>query len=86
MRDADGVRRPLRRHDPAKAQETLGVFMAMDGSWKKQKEVLKDKALTFANQLRTRCLDRKEAWCAFTVSFLKKLEYPMPAMSLSLTE
>ena len=86
MRDADGVRRPLRRFDPSVAQETLGVYIAMDGSWTKQKAVLKEKAVTFANQLRTRYLDRKEAWYAFTVSFMKKLEYPMPAMSLSLQE
>ena len=58
----------------------------MDGSWTKQKAVLKDEALTFANQLCTGYLDRKEAWYAFTVSFMKKLECPMPAVSLSLQE
>ena len=83
MKDADGTRHPLQCYAPADAQKTLGVHIAVDGSWKKQKEVLKDKALTFANQLCTHYLDRKEAWYAFMVSFVKKLEYPMPAMSLS---
>ena len=61
MKDSDGMRCPLHCYAPAEAQETLGVHIAVDGSWTKQKEVLKDKALAFVNQLCTHYLDCKEA-------------------------
>ena len=59
MKDKDGEVKPLTRYEPSEAQETLGVFIAMDGNWRCQKEVLKLKAATFASQLRSRHLDHK---------------------------
>ena len=86
MKDADGIRQPLQRHEPAETQETLGAHIAMNGSWVKLKEVLMDEAVTFTNQLCMHHLDCKEAWHAFTMSFVKKLEHPMPTMSSSLKD
>ena len=71
MRDVDGTNKTLKRHDPGDAQETLGVSVAMNGNWKAQKEALKEKACAFKNQLQTFSMDRKEAYCAFAMSFMK---------------
>ena len=77
---------PLQCYEPVKAQKTLGVHVAMNGSWQKHEEVFLAKARTFTNQLQTGNLDCKETWCAFTALFVKKLEHPMPALSLSLKD
>ena len=49
MKDKDGEVKPLARYEPSEAQETLGVFIVMDGNWRRQKEVLEQKAATFAS-------------------------------------
>ena len=82
--DTNGIHCPLQCCEPSNTQKTLGVHIVMKGSCQKQKEIFLDKARTFANQLQTQCLDSKEAWHAFTASFIEKIECPMPALSLSL--
>ena len=60
MKDKDGETKPLSRYKPLEDQETFGIFIAMDGNWCHQKEVLEEKAATFESQLRAWHLDCKE--------------------------
>lgn len=49
--ESDGWTFLLDRLEPSQARETLGVFIAMDGNWRAQKEALIQKSQTFATQL-----------------------------------
>ena len=86
MRDKDGIIKPLDRFEPSIAKETLGVHIAMDGNWRTQKTVLMNISKRFATQMQSSQMDKKEAWYAFTVSFMKKIEYPMHATSLTFND
>jgi hypothetical protein len=85
--DSRGRPRPdretLTRLEPSEARETLGVYVAMDGNWRQQMEVLITLARTFAELLRTGNADRRLTWYAFSTSFMKSLEYPMEASCLT---
>ena len=83
VRDADGQIKILPRLEPHDANETLGIFIAMDGNPKKQVEKLRGKAEEFAEHVRTGFLTREEAWHALNSTIVKTLEYPMEAISLT---
>jgi hypothetical protein len=76
-------RKKLTRLEPSEARETLGVFVAMDGNWRQQMEVLIALARKFAELLRISHADRNLTWYAFCTSFMKSLEYPMEASCLT---
>ena len=57
--------------------------MAMDGTWRGEVENLLTVSYTFPDQLRSQTITTDDAWYAFTSSYLKTLEYPLPAVSLS---
>jgi hypothetical protein len=77
------AREVLGRLEPSEARQTLGVYIAMDGNWRKQIEELKEKAVEFAEQLRTGRIAPADAWYAFTVSYSKSLGYPTPVTCIS---
>jgi hypothetical protein len=55
----------------------------MDGNWRKQTEILITKAMQYVTLLRMSHAYRDLTWYAFYTSFMKSLEYPMEAASLS---
>ena len=55
----------------------------MDINWREEKEKLLVISIEFAETLKGNKLDRKEAWYTFRTSYMKKLQYPMPVISLS---
>ena len=65
LRDVEGDMVTLRRFAPKEAQETLGVFASMDGQWQEEVESLKKKAKTFADQLQTHIISKRDALYAF---------------------
>jgi hypothetical protein len=79
IRGVDGVRVTLERLEPSEARGTLGVFIAMDGNWREEVRVLKEKTITFAEQLRVGSVMPNEAWYSFNVTVMKSIEYPMAA-------
>jgi hypothetical protein len=79
----DGQRMCLRRLEPSQGEVTLGVSIAMDGNNRDEKEYLLDKAMEYADQLRSGVIAKKNAWYSFTNSFMKTIEYPMEAVSFS---
>jgi hypothetical protein len=83
IRGVDGVRVTLERLEPSEARETLGVFIAMDGNWREEVRVLKEKTITFAEQLRVGSVTPNEAWYSFNVTVMKSIEYPMAATYLT---
>jgi hypothetical protein len=64
-------------------RNTLGVSITMDGNNRYEKEYLLDKAMEYADQLRSGSINKKFAWYSCTSSFMKTTEYPMEAVSFS---
>jgi hypothetical protein len=84
IRSVDGASRiPLRRFEAAHAEETLGVFLAMDGNNTAETDKLLGKSKEFAECIRTGRMTRTDAWYAFNFTVMKTLEYPMVATTLT---
>ena len=84
--DKNGDRVPLKRYEVSKAEQSLGVWIAMDGNWKEQLNVMKEKAQLFASQISTKKVSKNDALYTYNYSFMKTLEYPMTALSLTENE
>ncbi len=79
----DGVRVILERLEPSEARETLGVFITMDGNWRKEIQKLTETTTIYAEQLRYGSVNPNEAWYSFKVTVMKSIEYPMEATYIS---
>jgi hypothetical protein len=79
-------REVLDRLEPSEARETLGVYIAMDGHWRRQIKILTEKVVVFAEQLRTGRIAPEDAWYAFTVSYSKSFGYPTPVTYIAQEE
>ena len=73
---------PLHSFEPDHAEETLGVYLAMDGNNMAEIEKLLGKSKEFAECLRTGKMTRPDAWYAFHSTLMKMLEYPMAATTI----
>jgi hypothetical protein len=73
----------LTRLEPSETRKTLGVYVAMDGNWRKQTEILITMAMKYVELLWMSHADRNLTWYAFYTSFMKSLEYPMEAACLT---
>jgi hypothetical protein len=83
LRDHDGVLHDVRQLEPNKAERTLGVYIAPNGSMKTQFEHMKKQAITWCDKLRTGQLSRHLVTQAMVSTILKSLEYPLPVTTLS---
>jgi hypothetical protein len=83
VRDADGCLKILPRLEPNQANETLGIYLAMDGNHQEEINKLRSKAEEFAGHVRTSMVTREEAWYSLHSTVMKTLEYPMEALSLT---
>ncbi len=62
---------------------TLGVHLGPNRSQLAAYDPLLEHAKNWADKLRTSFLKIKEAYAALKTTILKKLEYPLPALTLS---
>jgi hypothetical protein len=84
IRDVSGHHRvQLDRLAVNEARETLGVFIAMDGSQTTQTEALLAITQRWADRVRSGRLTHAEAWFSLTSCIMKTLEYPLMATSLT---
>jgi hypothetical protein len=82
-KDKDGKTMQLKYLESHEAQEMLGVFLSPNGSNKKQIEIFKEKMEKYSEMIRTGHLDQYEAWTALNLVAIKKLEYALPALTLT---
>ena len=82
-RDFDNLRKSVPRLDTNEAYETLGVFLAPDGTMDREYEDLTQKARRWADKLRTTTLREQETATALKATILKTLEYPLQATFLT---
>jgi hypothetical protein len=85
-RDYDDRRKTVQRLSHDEAYETLGVFVAPDGHSTAEYAYLTAKANRWADKLRTTTLREQETATALKATILKTLEYPLPALFLTLQE
>ena len=77
--DRNAARIPLQRLDVSQAEESLDVWITMDGSQDKHIEIMKKKAQVFAARISTKKVLRNDALYTYNSWFMKTLEYPMAA-------
>jgi hypothetical protein len=84
IRDVSGLNRvELDRLDVHEARETLGAFIAMDGTQDTQATEMLSTAHEWADRVRSGKFNHAEAWFSLTTCIMKTLEYPLMATSLS---
>jgi hypothetical protein len=64
MNDINGIRKAVRRISPHHAEETLGVWIALNGNIATQWKKLVEKALLWADHMRTSIIRKNETWLA----------------------
>ena len=83
IKDSNGQQKVLEQLAANEAQKMLGVWLAPDGNNKKQVEEMRKQTVEWAEKVRTGAIDRRDAWQALNSTILKKLEYPLVALTLS---
>ena len=61
----------------------LGVYLAPDGSNKKQLKHMKEKVTAWCDKVKVGHLPAREAWQCVSLTIMKTLQYPLPALTLS---
>ena len=72
-----------KRLEVNQAQEALGIQIRPDGNMKDEVKYLQQKAIKWADALRTRKIQPYEAWYCLNAMIMKTIEYPLMATTLS---
>jgi hypothetical protein len=83
MNDINKVRKAVRRIDTHQAEETLGVWIAPNGNTTVQCNKMKEKALLWADHMRTGSIRKHETWLALTSTIWCTLCYPLNSSNLT---
>ena len=83
IKDKDGNPTELIQLVSYESQKMLGVWLAPDGNNDKQIEEMRASNVMWAEKVRTGVIDRRDAWQALTLTVMKKLEYPLIALTLT---
>jgi hypothetical protein len=86
IKDHHCINSRLDRLEVDEAQQTLGLWIAMNGNQKRQVLALIEKVLEWADKIRTKELTRTEAWLSLRMGIAKALQYPLTATNMSKTE
>ena len=81
--DKHGIRQELKRMDVSEAENTLGVFLAMDGNQRRQFLFLKGEEVKFGDQIRSSKCDKNTALYTYNSCFMKSMEYCMTTTNFS---
>ena len=77
-----GEREELKQVHPRKVYETLGVFIAPNGSHTYQLREMKNNPTSWVDKIQTGHLPAHEAWQCLSSTIIKNLEYPLTALTL----
>ena len=83
LKNSNQELKPLQLTPPTHAKETLGVFLAPNGSNDAQIQYLQNKVLHWAEKIRTHHISPQNALLSIHSTILSTLKYPAPALSLS---
>ena len=77
LNDKDGTQHTLSRLEPSQGSETLGIFLAMDGSHANHFQSMKAKGIAFADKIRVSNCSSNVAIYTYKYCFLPSLQYSM---------
>lgn len=83
VNDIKGKRKEIKRYEVNQAQETLDIFLAPNGNTVRQEQKMRNIAIKWADDMRTRKISKDKAWLAIQSMIRKTLEYPLPELNLS---
>jgi hypothetical protein len=83
IKDFDGIVKLIQQMEPDKAFDTLGLWIAAEGSLDRQFKMLLDKVKKWSDKIHTSFLRKHDAAYALKVTVLKKIEHCLPALNLS---
>ena len=86
MKDKHNTQHTLSYISHHEARQTLGTWIAPEGNMKKQTKSLIDKSRQWAAQIRSRHVQRHDAWASLHTKIMKSIEYPLPATTLAQTK
>ena len=86
VKNHDDVREVLPQLEPSVGAETLGVYLAPDGSNTQQLQSMSEKVQKWCNNIKTGHLPAREAWQCISTTIMKTLQYPLPALTLTKKE
>lgn len=86
VKDFQEQRQPIEKIPLNQGKETLGVFLAADGSNDTMVEELITKATEWKDLILSGHLDKTKARTALQTTIMKTLEYPLPALTLTQKE
>ena len=78
-----GTESQLEILNPHDAKRMLGVYLDIDGSNEVQITHMKKIAKQWYEKIRVGYLTRYDAWMALNTTVMKKIEYPLPALTLN---
>ena len=84
--DMKGDQSQLKTINPEEAKRMLGVFLAIDGNNKVQIKHMRRVAEEWYEKVRVGHLTRYDAWTALHTTIMKKLDYPLIALTLTEAE
>ena len=84
MKDMNNEEKVLKKIQSHEAIETLGVHLSPNGSDSIQCEILRKKAIIWANKIKKGGnISKSDAWTCLKSTILKTLEYPLPVTCLT---
>jgi hypothetical protein len=86
MNDIHNIRKPVRQIETCQAEETLGVWISLDGNTKTQFQKMLEKATLWVDQMHSGIIRKEEAWLALTSTIWRTLCYPLNATNLSIAQ
>ena len=86
IKNQEGEDEEIKRHNPDFAEETLGVFVAVDGNTSQQKDKLTDATTSWTHRIVTSGLFRNEVVMALITTLSRTWQYPLQATTFSLQD
>ena len=77
MKDHNDIRMPLELIDANVGKETLGMFLAPDGSRKEQYQAMQDKVTKWTAKIWAGIITPRDAFHSIFTTIMKSLEYPI---------
>ena len=83
VKDDKEVRHALEQVLSSEGRETLGVYLAPNGTMTEQIQAMKKKVQKWCANISAGRLPPREAWQCVSTTIMKSLQYPLPALTLS---
>ena len=84
--DHNNVRQPLSLIATNVGKETLGVYLDLEGTHSEAVKQMRKKACEWRDNIKVGHISWSNAWLATQTTIMKSLEYPLPALSLSVQQ